>query len=108
MWKTLFPNPVTYHTLILRTYVATVCKICLIFIATVPSFERNAICDAVNEYYPSTINESTNVHWLVVRITYYSTELYFYHVYARIFLKNKCDCILENRTFRHISYFEKY
>ena len=87
MWKTLFPNPVTYHTL-LRTYVTTVCTICFIFIATVPSFERNAICDAVNEYYPSTINESTNVHWLVVRISNYSTE-YFYHVYARIFLKNK-------------------
>ena len=55
------------------------------FIATVPSFERNAICDAVNEYYPTTINESTNVHWLVFTL-HYSTE---HHVlYARITLRN--------------------
>ena len=58
--KDSFPN------LLLYTYLATVCTICFIF---VPSFERNAIFD---EYYPTTINESTNVHWLV----FYTTMFY--------------------------------
>ena len=35
------------------------------FTATLPPFERKIICDAVNEYYPATIDESTNVQWLV-------------------------------------------